>query len=339
MSFLWIEMLWALLVVLALIAAYILVQRRRQRYALRYASLSLVRESVGRGPGIRRHIPPVLFLTGLAIMVVAMARPVATVMLPSQQGTVILTIDVSGSMRADDLRPNRIEAAKSAARAFVERQPENVRIGVVAFADGASVVQAPTTEREAVIAAINRLTLQRSTAIGAGILTSLEAIFEESEASPASAAWNDPLVLPEPTPRPTPVPRGSYAPAVVVLLSDGRNTTGPEPLDVVRQASDRGVRIYTVGVGTPEGSVLRFDGRLIRVQLDEETLQRIAEDTDGEYFKADSETDLREIYESLSTNLIFEAEQTELTAGFTGAAAVLMLVAGALSLLWFSRLP
>jgi Ca-activated chloride channel homolog len=338
MSFLWAEMLWALLVVLALIAAYVLVQRRRQRYALRYASLSLVREAVGRGPGIRRHIPAALFLMGLAIMVVAMARPAAIVMLPSQQGTVILTIDVSGSMRADDLLPNRIEAAKSAARAFVEKQPRNVRIGVVAFANGASVVQAPTTEREAVLAAINRLSLQRATAIGAGIVTSLEAIFEEPGATPATAR-GDPLVLPEPTPRPTRVPRGSYAPAVVVLLSDGRNTTGPDPLDVMKQASDRGVRIYTVGVGTPEGAVLRFDGRLIRVQLDEETLKRIAEETDGEYFKADSETDLREIYESLSTNLVFETEETELTAGFTGAAALLMVMAGALSLLWFSRLP
>jgi Ca-activated chloride channel homolog len=338
MSFLWIEMLWALLIVPALIAAYVLVQRRRQRYALRYASLSLVREAVGRGPGIRRHIPAVLFLAGMAVMTFALARPVATVMLPSQQGTVILTIDVSGSMRADDIRPNRLEAAKAAARAFVERQPRNVRIGVVAFANGAAVVQAPTTEREAVLGAINRLTLQRSTAIGAGIVTSLEAIFEEPGARPA-AVPDDPLVLPEPAPRPTRVPRGTYAPAIVVLLSDGRNTTGPDPLDVVRLASDRGVRIYTVGLGTPEGVVLRFEGRMIRVQLDEETLRRIAEVTDGEYFKADSETDLREIYEHLGTSLVFETEQTELTAGFTGAAAVLMLMAGALSLLWFSRLP
>ena len=141
-----------------LLAAYVLIQRRRQKYALRYASLSLVREAVGRGPGIRRHIPPVLFLLGLTTMVVALARPVATVMLPSQQGTVILTMDVSGSMRADDLKPNRIEAAKAAARAFVEKQPKNVRIGVVSFSGGASVVQAPTADREAVLAAIDRLT-------------------------------------------------------------------------------------------------------------------------------------------------------------------------------------
>src|SRR3990172_9148983 len=166
MSFLWIEMFWALAVVPALIIAYVLVQRRRRKYALRYASLSLVKEAVGRGPGIRRHIPPALFILGLAVMVFALARPVATVMLPSQQGTVILTGDVSGSMRADDMKPSRLEAAKAAARAFVDKQPKNVRIGVVSFSNSASIVQAPTTDREAVLAAINRLSTQRATALG-----------------------------------------------------------------------------------------------------------------------------------------------------------------------------
>src|SRR3990170_7576842 len=151
MSFLWTEMLWALAVVPALIIAYILVQRRRRKYAVRYASLSLVKEALGRGPGIRRHIPPVLFLVGLTTMAVALARPVATLLLPSQQGTVILTLDVSGSMRADDLKPSRLEAAKSAARAFVEKQPSHVRIGIVSFSGDAALVQAPTRDREAVL--------------------------------------------------------------------------------------------------------------------------------------------------------------------------------------------
>jgi len=338
MSFLWVDMLWALVLVPALVMAYILVQRRRRKYALRYASLSLVKEALGRGPGIRRHIPPVLFLMGMATMIFAVARPVASVMLPSQQGTVILTVDVSGSMRAEDLQPNRIEAAKSAALAFVEKQPRNVRIGVVSFSNNASVVQAPTTDREALVAAINRLAIQRATAIGSGILTSLEAIFEEPgpRATPAS---RDPLSLSEPTLTATPVARGAYAPAVVVLLSDGVSNAGPPPLQAAKQASDRGVRVYTVGLGSPEGTVLSFSGRSIRVRLDEETLKRIAEETDATYYKAGSETDLREIYESLSTQVVFRAEQTELTAGFTGAATALMLLAGALSLLWFSRLP
>ena len=338
MSFLWVDMLWALVLVPALVMAYILVQRRRRKYALRYASLSLVKEALGRGPGIRRHIPPVLFLMGMATMIFAVARPVASVMLPSQQGTVILTVDVSGSMRAEDLQPNRIEAAKSAALAFVEKQPRNVRIGVVSFSNNASVVQAPTTDREALVAAINRLAIQRATAIGSGILTSMEAIFEEPgpRATPAS---RDPLSLSEPTPTATAVARGAYAPAVVVLLSDGVSNAGPPPLQAAKQASDRGVRVYTVGLGSPEGTVLSFSGRSIRVRLDEETLKRIAEETDATYYKAGSETDLREIYESLSTQVVFRAEQTELTAGFTGAATALMLLAGALSLLWFSRLP
>jgi Ca-activated chloride channel homolog len=338
MSFLWIQMLWALLVVPVYIAAYVLIQRRRQKYVLRYASLSLVKEAVGRGPGVRRHIPPVLFLVGLATMVLAMARPVATVMLPSQQGTVILTVDVSGSMQANDLKPSRIEAAKAAARSFVDDQPPGVRIGVVSFSTSASVVQAPTTDREAVLAAIDRLAPQRSTAIGSGILTSLDAIFEQPGATPTPSS-SDALTAAEPTPTPTPVPHGTYAPAVIVLLSDGASNTGPEPLDAAKQAADRGVRVYTVGVGDPNGVILRLGGRSARVRLDEATLKSIAQETDGSYFRADSETNLQEIYKSLSTQLVFKAEQTELTAGFTGVAAALMLTAGALSLLWFSRLP
>lgn len=337
-SFLWPEMLWALLLVPTLVFLYVLAQRRRQRYALRYASLSLVREAVGRGPGIRRHIPAALFLLALAIMIFALARPAATVVLPSQQGTVILTLDISGSMRADDLKPNRMEAAKAAAVAFVEKQPANVRVGVVSFSNGAALVQAPTTAREDVIAAINRLTPQRATAIGSGIEVSLDAIFEATgfAQSSASRGWRG---SGQPTPTPEPVARGSYAPAAMVLLSDGQSNAGPRPLDVSRQATNRGVRIYTVGVGSPEGTVLRVEGRSVRVRLDEETLKAIADETDGTYFKADSETDLREIYEGLSSDLVFTTEKTELTFIFTGVAGVFLLGAGVLSLLWFNRLP
>ena len=338
MSFLWAEMLWALLLVPAFIIAYILVQRRRRKYTVRYASLSLVKEALGRGPGIRRHIPPALFLVSMAIMTFALARPVATVMLPSQQGMVILTLDVSGSMRADDLKPNRMEAAKAAARAFVEKQPKNVRIGVVSFSNNASIVQAPTTDREAGLAAINRLAMQRATAIGSGILTSMDAVFEQPGATPTPFS-RDSLTLSDPAPTPTRAPGGTYAPAVVVLLSDGQSNAGPSPLQAAKQAADRGVRVYTVGVRSPDGTILSVEGRSIRVRLDEETLKRIADETGASYFKADSETDLRQIYENLSTNLVFKAEQTELTAGFTGLATVFLLAAGSLSLLWFNRLP
>ena len=336
MSFLWVWALWLLFLIPLLVTVYILVQRRRHKYALRYASLSLVRDALGRGPGIRRHIPPALFLIGLTVMIFALARPAANIMMPSEQGTVILTIDVSGSMRADDLKPSRIEAAKSAARKFVEKQPETVRIGVVSFSDTASIVQAPTRDRESVIAAINRLSPQRRTAIGSGILTSLDAIFEDAKTMPSQPANGDQI---ETEPALTPVAPGSYASAIIILLSDGASNTGTPPIEAAKVSSDRGVRVYTVGVGSPEGTILRTQGYAIRVRLDEETLKNTATRTDGSYFRADNETDLMKIYENLSTRLVFKAEQTELTAGFTGIAAIFLIMAGIFSLLWFNRLP
>jgi len=334
MYFLWPLMLWLLLLIPALVVLYILAQRKRQRYALRYASLSLVKDALGRGPGLRRHIPPALFLSGLAVMIVALARPYTQVTLPSQEGTVILTMDVSGSMRADDLKPNRIEAAKSAARSFVEKQPSGVRVGVVSFSDNAFLVQAPTDDREAVLAAINRLTPQRGTAIGRALLTSVDAIFEE-----ANAEGGQPSSASDPTPTPTPVPQGVYEPAIIVLLTDGESNQGPRPLDVVDQVAARGVRVYTVGVGTAEGTVLHIQGRSIRTRLDEEMLKRVASATDGIYYNATNEKDLVAIYDSLSTHLVFKKEQTEITAIFTGVAVAFLLVGGCLSLLWFNRLP
>lgn len=334
MYFLWPLMLWLLLLIPALVVLYILAQRRRQRYALRYASLSLVKEALGRGPGFRRHIPPALFLSGLAVMIVALARPCTLVTLPSQEGTVILTMDVSGSMRADDLKPNRIEAAKSAARSFVEKQPSGVRVGIVSFSDNAFLVQAPTDDKEAVIAAINRLTPQRGTAIGRALLTSLDAIFEE-----ANVEGGPPGSASDPTPTPTPVPQGVYEPAIIVLLTDGENNQGPRPLDVIDQIAARGVRVYAVGVGTAEGTVLHIQGRSIRTRLDEETLKRVASATEGAYYSATNEKDLVAIYNSLSTHLVFKKEQTEVTAIFTGVAVAFLLVGGCLSLFWFNRLP
>lgn len=337
MSFLWTNMLWLLLLIPVLVMVYLLILRRRQKYALRYSSLSLIKEAQGSGPGFRRHIPPLLFLIGLTVMMVALARPAATVTLPSHQGTIILTFDVSGSMRADDIKPSRLEAAKAAARAFVAKQPSNVRVGVISFSDTAAVVQAPTKDREAVLAAINRLTPQRRTAVGSGILTSLDAIFEESNSNPTPPP-DDFLRPNQPMPTPAPVPPGTYASAVIVLLSDGQSNTGPAPLDIAQQASDRGVRVYTVGMGSPQGTVLRTQGFSIRVQLDETTLKRIAQTTGAQYFKAESGTDLSNIYENLSTKLVFKAEKTELTAWFTGFAALFLLVGGILSMLWFHRL-
>lgn len=337
MSFLWINMLWLLLLVPALVLIYILLQRRRQKYAVRYASLSLVKDALGRGPGVRRHIPPILFLAGLAVAIVALARPAATVVLPSQQGTVILTLDISGSMRADDMQPNRLEAAKAAAGAFVEKQPKNVRIGIVAFSTTSALVQAPTKDRDQVLSAINRLATQRGTAVGNGILTSLRAIFEESESeSDMSLSLFDSFGEPESLPNAA--EPGSYSNAVIVLLSDGQSNRGPDPLDMADRAAMLGVRIYTVGLGSPEGVIMSFWGRSIRVRLDEVALKGIARRTDGSYFKADNETDLRRIYETLSTKFVSQREQTEITAFFTAAAALIMFAGVLLSLLWFRRI-
>ena len=334
MEFTWPQMLWGLLLIPLLVVAYILVQRRRQRYVIRYASLSLVKDALGRGPGWRRHVPPALFLLSLALMLVALARPVRYVTLPAEEGTVILTMDVSGSMRAGDISPTRLEAAKAAARTFVENQPPGVKIGVVGFSDNAFLIQAPTNEKDAVLAAITRLLPQRGTAIGSALLTSLDAIFQstDSEGDQSGQASG------QPTPTPAPLPKGVYTPAIVVLLSDGQSNRGPRPLDVVERLAARGVRVYTIGLGSAEGAVLQNFGRSMRVQLDEPTLRAIAESTDGKYFNASNTKDLQSIYKSLNTQLVFRRQQTEITALFTAAALVLALAAATLSLLWFSRI-
>jgi len=325
MSFLWPTSLFFLVAVPVLLGLYIWSQRRRRKYALRYASLSLVKEALGRGPGIRRHIPPALYLLSLAFMLVALARPITVVKVPSQEGTVILAIDVSGSMRATDIKPDRITAAKEAAKAFVEKQGDSVKIGVVSFATDASIVQAPTLDHDLVLAAIDRLRLQRATAIGRAILTSLDAIWEDSgsEGDQPSAVLTQPQNPNAPqTPAKTAVPGAAKASASIILLTDGQNNQFPPPLAIVDQAISRGIRVYTVGVGTPAGAVLSLEGRSIRTALDETTLKQIADDTDAQYFLATSDADLKKVYENLSTELVLRTQKTEVTALFTLVAAV-----------------
>jgi Ca-activated chloride channel family protein len=328
--------LWFLLIVPVLIAVYVWSQRRRQKYAVRYASLSLVKDAIGKGPGIRRHIPPALFMIALATMIVGLARPEATIILPKQEGTVILSIDVSGSMLADDLQPNRMEAAKNAATAFVQKQPTGVRIGVVSFTDNAFIVQAPTVDREPVLAAIKRLQPQRGTAVGRGLLTSLDAIFEQNL---SQLVDSPPNARQTPIPAPPPLARGAYAPAIVVLLTDGESNVGPDPIEMAKLAAQRGVRVFTIGVGTAEGTILRIQGRAVRTRIDEATLKRMADMTDGAYYNATNENDLRSIYDNLGSQTVFRTEKTEITYLFTAGALVVSVLAGVLSLFWFNRLP
>jgi len=343
MQFIWPGALWALVLVPVLVGLYVLSQRRRRKYALRYASLTLVRDALGKGPGIKRHIPPALFILAVAAMLIAVARPQSVVTLPSEEGTVVLAVDVSGSMQAEDVRPNRMEAAKAAAITFVDKQSASARIGVVSFSDNASIVQAPTDDKEAVKAAIARLRPQRGTAIGRGILTSLEAIFENSDldfpVQPVQPAPGQ-RVTPAPAePKATPVPEGYFAPATIVLLTDGENNVFPPPLAVVQEAIDRGVRVYTIGLGSPEGTILRIQGRQIRTRLDEATLKQVAELTKGEYYLASNEAELEKVYSNLTTTLVLRTEKTEVTFAFTALAAALSVLAAAFSLLWFQRLP
>jgi Ca-activated chloride channel family protein len=350
MAFLWPDLLWLLISLPALVGVYLVLLRRKKRAALAYASLSMVREALGARQTIRRHLPPILFLSGLMLMIAAMARPTAVITLPSQQETVILAMDISGSMRANDIEPSRMAAAQAAARAFVSEQPRRTRIGVVTFAGTAAVAQAPTQNREDILAAIDRFQLQRATAIGSGILVSLKAIFPDADfdlrasnprrdpaADSQRAAPLDPLRQPE-QPVFQPVAPGSYPSAAIILLTDGQSNVGPNPIEAARMASERGVRVFTVGFGTAEGEILRFEGWSMRVRLDEETLKSIADLTRGEYYYAGSASDLKKVYQSLSSRLVLETKETEITALFCAAAAVMVLSSALLSILWFNRI-
>ena len=346
MTFLWPEMLLLLLLVPGLIFAYFFLLRRKKQAALRYANLKMVKEALGTGQRFRRHLPPLLFLLALIAMIIAIARPAAVVTLPSQHQTIILAMDVSGSMRATDVQPNRISAAQAAAKAFVAEQPSNVRIGVVAFAGTASVVQAPTQNREDVIAAIDRFQLQRATAIGSGIIVSLATIFPEAGIDVSSflygrnSARGVPIDRAGKSDKPEfrPVPPGSYTSAAIILLTDGQRTTGPDSIEAARLAADRGVRVFTVGFGTKNGGSIGFEGWSMRVRLDEETLKAIADITRGEYFYAGTATDLKKVYQSLNSRLVLEKKQTEIGALFSAAAAIIALVSALLSVLWFNRI-
>ena len=346
MKFLWPETLWLLLALPALVAGYVVLLRRRKKVALRYASLTLVKEAMGAGQSVRRHVPPLLILLALTAMIVAVSRPVAVVTLPSQHETVILAMDVSGSMRATDVQPNRLAASQAAAKAFVAEQPPTTRIGVVSFAATASLVQTPTRNREDIIASIDRFQLQRGTAIGSGIIVSLATLFPNAgiEVSKLIYGREARRSIPLDPAREAekknfkPVPPGSYHSGAIILLTDGQRTTGPDSLEAARMAADRGVRVFTVGVGTKAGETIGFEGWSMRVRLDEETLKNIANATHGEYFYAGTATDLVKIYKTLNSRLVLEKKETEITALLAAAAAVMVLLAAALSLLWFNRI-
>ena len=341
MTFIWPEMLWGLLAVPLLIALYVWLLRRRKKTALRFASLSLVKEAMGRHLAWRRHLPPALLLAAVVALLVAAGRPAAVISLPSAEKTIVLAMDVSGSMRATDVLPDRFTAAKDAAKSFVAELPRTVRIAVVQFAGTAAVVQAPTLSRDDVVAAIDRFQLQRGTAIGSGIVLSLATIFPDAgiDLSQITGQRAMPKALGDTRPEKefTPVEPGSYNSAAIILLTDGQRTTGPDSMDAAKMAADRGIKIYTVGIGTKDGDTIGFEGWSMRVRLDEETLKQIALTTRAEYFYAGTAVDLKKVYQSLGSRLTAQKKETEITALFAALGALLALAAAALSLWWFGR--
>lgn len=368
MTFIWPELLWLLLLIPLLVWGYVWILRRRKRATLRYANLAMVKAAMGKSSAWRRHVPPVLMLLALSVLIVAVARPAAVLTLASARATVILAMDVSGSMGADDVKPSRIAASQAAAKKFIADQPLDVQIGLVEFASIALLAQQPTIDREPLYAAIDNFELRRGTAVGSGILTSLRTIFPDQDfgsaanggfvgpggggassaamgfnLGPAMGGGSDSKSLfgsgrPGDVPPHTPVQPGTYQNAVIILLTDGATTAGPDPLAAGQTAADYGVKVFTVGFGTGDGAIVGFGGREMRAQLDEPTLKTIAQTTTGSYFAAKSADDLTKVYDSLSTKLVGEKKLTEIAFIFAGIGALLALAAAGLSLLWFGKL-
>jgi Ca-activated chloride channel family protein len=341
-SVLWPRMLWLLAVLPLLVATYFWLRGRRRAPA-RLVGLSNPMASGDVSGRLRRHGPPLLFLLGLCALIGAVSRPQAVVVLPSMQKNVILAIDTSGSMRATDVKPNRLSAAQSAARTFVENQPQHSRIGIVSIAGTASVVQSPTDNREDLLKAIERVQLQPGTALGSGIYISLATLLPDTGIDLESLVHGRPSRSwdrwsGDKREQKNPVPAGSNRSVAIVLLSDGQNTHGPDPLEAAKLAAEHGVRIYSVGIGSTEGTTLGFKGWSMRVRLDEDALKKIAATTHGEYYAATSAQQLKTIYERLSARMVVERGRTiEMTAILVGVGALLLMISAVYSVFRFNR--
>ncbi|MCK6583140.1 MAG: VWA domain-containing protein [Anaerolineales bacterium] len=350
MSFLWSPLLVLLSIIPFIVVAYILLLRRRRKFAVRYSSLSLVREAASHQTWLRRHLPFALFLLALTSLILALGRPVATVTVPSNQATIILAIDVSRSMCATDISPNRLEVAKDAAQAFVQNHRSGRQIGIVAFAGFAELVQPPTTDTRALHSAIENLTTARRTAIGSAILRSIDALAEvDDRIAPSDnvSASSGIFELP-----PSEV---ELSPHIIVLLTDGSSNAGPFPLTAAAQAVSRGIRVYTIGYGTVNNTSPMDCGdsfgdqfgfgwggsqwnqqnfRDFRLQLDETTLKQIADMTGGAYYAATSADELEEVFQNLPSYVIVTRETIEVSVFFTAFATLMILLAMALSFRW-----
>lgn len=343
MSFLWPQNLWLLLALPWLPLLYLWLLRRRGKPVLRVSSVGPLRRAASRQ--WRRHVPPLLYLLAFAALLLGMARPVAPVKLPWARTTVLLAMDVSLSMRVRDVEPTRMVAAQAAARSFLNELPKNIDVGLVTFAGSAQVAQQATLDRPSVTAAIDAIQMQMGTAVGSAIVLCLAELFPEHgidltemNFGPRSQARSlDDKDKPPPKPF-TPVAPGSYDAAAIILLTDGRRTTGVDTLQAARMAAERGVRIHVVGLGTADGHLAAGEGMAIYLQLDEPTLREVARLTGGEYHHAATAEVLRSVYQSLGSRMQVQTRDTELTALMAGVAALLIVAGASLSLLWFGRI-
>jgi Ca-activated chloride channel family protein len=315
-------LLWGLLVIPIAFLGYLLVQRRRIKYAARFTNLDLLANVVDASPGRRRHVPALLVLAALAALVVAMARPQTVVAVPRDDATVLLTMDTSASMTATDVPPSRLEAAKTASSSFLDLLPDRFRVGLVSFSSIVSVLEEPSDDRDAVRSALDSLEGDVGTAIGDAIVESVALAPDPEEQEELSGG--KPLFA-------------------ILLLSDGANSIGREPLDVVDVAKEAGVPIYTIAFGTPQGTVEITNDfgvtQTYSVPPDPQTLRQVAEETGGRFFEAPTEADLEEVYEQIGSQVSYEDEERELTAAFAAGGAVLLLLGAALSAFWFGRIP
>jgi Ca-activated chloride channel family protein len=324
MSFAWPLMLLTLALIPVLVLAYVLVQRRRVKYAMRFTNLDLLANVVDRSPGWRRHLPPVFALMALATLLVALARPETTIAVPRDEASVVLAIDVSGSMMATDVPPTRLAAAKDAASRFVEGLPDRFGVGLVSFSTGATALADPTDEREEILDEIDGLEAHTGTAIGDAIARAIDLAPKDDDGNVPAGKDGKPLVS-------------------ILLLSDGASTQGISTDDAIGLAKDAGIAVNTIALGTDEGTVTvpneLGEPQTVSVAPDRETLQEIAEETGGTYFDAPTEHDLDSVYEAVGSQVAWDEEKQEVTVAFAGAGAVLLLFASGLSALWFGRLP
>lgn len=325
--------LWLLAVAAGLVVAYLLMQRRRSRYAVRFAALPMLEKIAPRRPGWRRHLPAAAFLAALVVLTLAIARPVADVRVPRERATVIVALDVSVSMEATDVAPDRARVAKDAAAAFIENLPDQFNVGLVTFAGSATVASSPSRDHQAAIAAVRGAELSGGTAIGEAVYAGLDAVERADAALRQSQNQGQNQNQGEGQEQNQDPP-----PARIVLLSDGHNTMGRSPTAAAEAATEAGVPVSTIAYGTQEGTI-DIDGQQVPVPVDVEALDRLAQDTGGTSYTAETDTELRGVYEDLESSIGWTVEERDITTMVAGVALGVALLAGIGSLLWFARLP